>query len=133
MRRTRGPATAATRPTRPGWWGGAHPFALLDTTVVHNGEISSYDANRRFIEMFGYSCDLLTDTEVITYIIDYLGRKLGLTYSEIANVIAVCSGPPLKSRSRQKERERLTYSAQRLSHLSWSPARSPSSSATPAA
>ena len=31
----------------PGWWGGAHPFALLDTTVVHNGEISSYDANRR--------------------------------------------------------------------------------------
>ena len=25
----------------PGWWGGAHPFSLLDTTVVHNGEISS--------------------------------------------------------------------------------------------
>ena len=64
----------------PGWWGGAHPFALLSTTVVHNGEISSYDANRRFIEMFGYSCDLLTDTEVITYIVDYLGRKLGLTF-----------------------------------------------------
>ena len=21
----------------PGWWGGAHPFALLDRTVVHNG------------------------------------------------------------------------------------------------
>ena len=38
----------------PGWWGGAHPFALLDYSVVHNGEISSYDANRRFIEMFGY-------------------------------------------------------------------------------
>ena len=37
----------------PGWWGGAHPFALLDYSVVHNGEISSYDANRRFIEMFG--------------------------------------------------------------------------------
>ena len=34
----------------PGWWGGAHPFALLDYTVVHNGEISSYDANRRAIE-----------------------------------------------------------------------------------
>ena len=25
----------------PGWWGGAHPFALLDYSVVHNGEISS--------------------------------------------------------------------------------------------
>ena len=42
----------------PGWWGGAHPFALLDYSVVHNGEISSYDANRRFIEMYGYHCAL---------------------------------------------------------------------------
>ena len=25
----------------PGWWGGAHPFTLLDWSVVHNGEISS--------------------------------------------------------------------------------------------
>ena len=52
----------------PGWWGGAHPFALLDLSVVHNGEISSYDANRRCIEMYGYNCNLLTDTEVITYL-----------------------------------------------------------------
>ncbi|MCQ2771197.1 MAG: hypothetical protein MJ236_05305, partial [Clostridia bacterium] len=56
----------------PGWWGGAHPFTLLDYSIVHNGEISSYDTNRRFIEMFGYKCTLQTDTEVITYIIDYL-------------------------------------------------------------
>ena len=46
----------------PGWWGGAHPFTLLDWSIVHNGEISSYDANRRFIEMFGYKCTLQTDT-----------------------------------------------------------------------
>ena len=72
----------------PGWWGGAHPFALLDFSVVHNGEISSYDANRRFIEMFGYRCTLQTDTEVITYILDYLVRVQGLTLREAANVIA---------------------------------------------
>lgn len=72
----------------PGWWGGAHPFALLDYSVVHNGEISSYDANRRAIEMYGYQCTLQTDTEVITYIIDYLHRKKGLTFEEIAAVIA---------------------------------------------
>ena len=63
----------------PGWWGGAHPFAMLEYSVVHNGEISSYDANRRFIEMFGYKCTLLTDTEVITYMVDYLLRRQGLT------------------------------------------------------
>ncbi|MCL2211967.1 MAG: glutamine amidotransferase family protein [Treponema sp.] len=72
----------------PGWWGGAHPFSLLDYTVVHNGEISSYDANRRAIEMYGYKCSLQTDTEVITYIIDYLHRKVKLTLKEIASVIA---------------------------------------------
>lgn len=72
----------------PGWWGGAHPFALLDYSVVHNGEISSYDANRRAIEMHGYKCTLQTDTEVITYMIDYLNRKIGLTFDEIASVIA---------------------------------------------
>lgn len=72
----------------PGWWGGAHPFTLLDYSIVHNGEISSYDANRRFIEMFGYKCNLQTDTEVITYIMDYLLRDKGLTLSEAASVIA---------------------------------------------
>ena len=72
----------------PGWWGGAHPFALLNYSIVHNGEISSYDANRRFIEMFGYRCTLQTDTEVITYIADYLLRKQGLTLEETASVIA---------------------------------------------
>jgi glutamate synthase domain-containing protein 1 len=72
----------------PGWWGGAHPFGLLDLSVVHNGEISSYDANRRYIEMFGYKCMLLTDTEVITYILDFLTRKKGLSLKEAANVIA---------------------------------------------
>ena len=72
----------------PGWWGGAHPFALLDYSVVHNGEISSYDANRRAIEMYGYKCTLQTDTEAITYIIDYLHRKQGLTFKEIASVVA---------------------------------------------
>ena len=72
----------------PGWWGGAHPFTLLDFSVVHNGEISSYDANRRFIEMFGYKCTLKTDTEVITYIMDYLVRRQGLTLKEAASVVA---------------------------------------------
>ena len=72
----------------PGWWGGAHPFALLDYSIVHNGEISSYDANRRCIEMYGYKCTLQTDTEVITYIADYLLRKQGLTLEETASVIA---------------------------------------------
>ena len=92
----------------PGWWGGAHPFALLDYSIVHNGEISSYDANRRFIEMFGYKCTLQTDTEVITYIADYLIRRQGLTLEETASVIAAPFWDTIKRKS-EKEKEKLTY------------------------
>ncbi len=92
----------------PGWWGGAHPFAMLDTSIVHNGEISSYDANRRFIEMYGYKCTLLTDTEVITYIIDFLVRKQGLTLTETARVIAAPFWSTIEKLP-PEERERLTY------------------------
>lgn len=71
----------------PGWWGGAHPFGLLDYSIVHNGEISSYDTNRRFLEMFGYKCKLLTDTEAITYIFDYLNRRCSMPLEEIPNIV----------------------------------------------
>ncbi len=71
----------------PGWWGGAHPFTLLGWSIVHNGEISSYDANRRFVEMFGYKCTLMTDTEVITYLFDLLIRKHGMTLQQAADVV----------------------------------------------
>ncbi|KNZ43135.1 class II glutamine amidotransferase [Acetobacterium bakii] len=91
----------------PGWWGGAHPFALLDYSIVHNGEISSYDANRRFIEMFDYKCNLQTDTEVITYIIDYLNRKQGLNYENIAKIIAAPFWEEIK-RMPEAEAKRIT-------------------------
>ena len=92
----------------PGWWGGAHPFSLLDFSMVHNGEISSYDANRRFVEMFGYRCSLQTDTEVITYILDYLIRRQGLTPKESANIIAAPFWSTIERKS-EEERKRLTY------------------------
>lgn len=92
----------------PGWWGGAHPFALLDYSVVHNGEISSYDANRRAIEMYGYKCTLLTDTEVITYMIDYLHRRVGLTFKEICNVFAAPFWSTIENMP-EEEREELTF------------------------
>ena len=59
----------------PGWWGGAHPFTLLDWSIVHNGEISSYGINARYLEQFGYTCSLGTDTEVAAYLFDLLLRR----------------------------------------------------------
>ena len=93
----------------PGWWGGAHPFTLLDYSIVHNGEISSYDATRRFIEMFGYKCTLQTDTEVITYIMDYLVRVQGLTLGEAASVIAAPFWSAIAGKSDLEDKEKHTF------------------------
>ena len=62
----------------PGWWGGAHPFNILNWSIVHNGEVSSYGINKRYLESFGYKCALRTDTEVLAYLLDLLIRVHGL-------------------------------------------------------
>ncbi len=72
----------------PGWWGGAHPFNILDWTVIHNGEISSYGINRRYLEQFGYHCTMQTDTEVIAYAVDLLVRKHSLPIEIVAKILA---------------------------------------------
>jgi len=72
----------------PGWWGGAHPFTLLDWSIVHNGEISSYGINKRYLEMFGYKCTLLTDTEVVAYLLDLLVRRHGLSIRTACTALA---------------------------------------------
>jgi glutamate synthase domain-containing protein 1 len=76
-----------------GWWGGAHPFNILDWTVVHNGEISSYGINQRYLEQFGYKCTMQTDTEVVAYAVDLLVRKHNLPVETVASIMA----PPLWS------------------------------------
>lgn len=91
----------------PGWWGGAHPFGLLSYSVVHNGEISSYDANRRYIEMFGYKCNLQTDTEVITYVIDFLLRVKKLTLEEVAKVISASFWSTINDKSEEEKRQEI--------------------------
>jgi len=75
----------------PGWWGGAHPFTLLDWSIVHNGEISSYGINSRYLEQFGYKCTLGTDTEVAAYLFDLLLRRHKLPLELACKALA----PPL--------------------------------------
>jgi len=71
-----------------GWWGGAHPFCILDWTVIHNGEISSYGINQRFLEQYGYHCTMQTDTEVVAYAVDLLLRKHNLSLEIAAKILA---------------------------------------------
>ncbi|HWQ64958.1 MAG TPA: glutamine amidotransferase family protein [Methanospirillum sp.] len=88
-----------------GWWGGAHPFNLLNWSVVHNGEITSYGTNRRYIESFGYICRMYTDTEVVAYLMDLLARKHKLSPEHAVRALA----PPF-----WEEIERMEPSEQEL-------------------
>lgn len=72
----------------PGWWGGAHPFTMLNYSVVHNGEISSYGINKRCLESYGYECTMRTDTEVVAYAVDLLKRRHELPWELVAKVFA---------------------------------------------
>jgi glutamate synthase domain-containing protein 1 len=75
----------------PGSWYGAHPFSLLSWSVIHNGEITSYGTNKRYLEAFGYHCLLGTDTEVIAYLFDQLVRRHNIPVP----IAALAFNPPL--------------------------------------
>jgi glutamate synthase domain-containing protein 1 len=99
----------------PGWWGGAHPFNLLNWSVVHNGEITSYGTNQRYIESFGYKCTMFTDTEVVAYLIDLLVRRHGLSIEMATRALAA---PFWDEIDRMQEKERKLNTAIRMAYAS---------------
>ena len=59
--------------------------------------------------MFGYKCTLKTDTEVITYIMDYLIRVQGLTLTEAASVIAAPFWSTIEGEQDEEKRRKYAY------------------------
>ena len=92
------------------WWGGAHPFGILDWAVVHNGEISSYGINRRFLQHYGYYCTLSTDTEVMAYLFDLFVRKQGFDFEITGKILA----SPLWEKIEKMDGNRDFYRALRM-------------------
>ena len=79
-------------------------FSLPDYSVALNGNINSYTANRQALQSQGYNLTNLntrSQSELAAYIIDYLHRKKGLNFEEIASVTA----PPPKKTIEIMERE----------------------------
>ena len=92
----------------PGWWAGAHPISILDWSVCHNGEITSYGVNKKMVEMAGYKCSLLTDTEVVTYLWDLLVRKHDLPIPAAAFAMAPWYYPLIEGMD-EKSRQLATW------------------------
>jgi len=72
----------------------AHPFTAGETVIVHNGDLSSYGANRRLI---GYSLGLSgftgNDSEVIAYLVEMLYRD-GLGPADVVDALVYGRGSP---------------------------------------
>ncbi len=65
----------------------SHPFAVGDVAIVHNGDISSFGANRRFLERLGFQSFTGTDSEVMAFLLHYLLAERGLSPEEAARVL----------------------------------------------
>ena len=70
---------------------------------MHNGEISSYGINSRYLEQFGYKCTLGTDTEVAAYLFDLMLRRHKLSLSLACTAL---SAPLWAEIDRMPEQER---------------------------
>jgi glutamate synthase domain-containing protein 1 len=90
------------------WWGGAHPFSLLDWSVVHNGEITSSGVNRNYLQMYDYSCTLRTDTEVISYLFDLFARERGMSVEDTCTILSPPLWDEIEEIEDESERMRIT-------------------------
>ena len=66
----------------------SHPFSFFNTAIVHNGDISSFGANINFLNSRGIPNLVGTDSEVVSFIIDYLVRVMKLSMEEIGLILS---------------------------------------------
>ncbi|WP_291999665.1 glutamate synthase [Caldivirga sp.] len=72
----------------------SHPFALNDTAIVHNGELSSYGVNAVHLgTTMGVRGLVGTDSEAVAYIFNYLVKVIGL---DIETAVKVLVNPSLR-------------------------------------
>jgi glutamate synthase domain-containing protein 1/glutamate synthase domain-containing protein 3 len=65
----------------------SHPFASMNTAIVHNGDISSYGSNMELLNSWGIKSHVGTDSEVIARLLDHLLRVEGLSVRDAATVL----------------------------------------------
>ena len=77
-------------PTRGRVWhpGGAHPFAALNTALVHNGDFANYYSVSEYLSQRHFFPQFLTDTEVAVLIFDLWHRLYGYSLEYVIESMA---------------------------------------------
>ncbi len=65
----------------------SHPFSSMNAAIVHNGDISSFGANLKFLQSRGVESLVGTDSEVIAYLVDYLVRVEGISMEDVGGIL----------------------------------------------
>ena len=77
-------------PTRGRVWhpGGAHPFAALNTALVHNGDFANYFSVSEYLSQRHFYPQFLTDTEVAVLTFDLWHRLYGYSLEYVIESMA---------------------------------------------
>ena len=62
----------------------SHPFSMMEWSIVHNGDVSSFGGNMPFMRSAGVESFVGNDSELICCLIDFLTRVEGLSIPEAA-------------------------------------------------
>jgi len=65
----------------------SHPFSSFDCAIVHNGDLSSFGSNMRFLDSVGWTSHVGTDSEVVAQLLDYMVRVKKLSIMDAAKII----------------------------------------------
>lgn len=87
------------------WWG-AHPINILNSTIVHNGDLSSSPSNRQGLEAENVARSVGTDSEAILLEVDDLIEKRGFDYQKVEWVM--CQKFP-KELNSMDEKDKIAY------------------------
>lgn len=65
----------------------SHPFAAGEVAIVHNGDVSSFGANVRYLRKRGYTSFTGTDSEVVAILLHHLLEERGLSPGDAARTL----------------------------------------------
>lgn len=65
----------------------SHPFAAGEVAIVHNGDVSSFGANVRYLRKRGYTSFTGTDSEVVAILLHHLLEERGLAPGAAARAL----------------------------------------------
>jgi glutamate synthase domain-containing protein 1/glutamate synthase domain-containing protein 3 len=107
-------------PTKGRVWhpGGAHPFGVMNTALVHNGDFANYSSVCEYLVQRNIYPQFLTDTEVSVQIFDLLDRTYGYPLEYIIESLAPTTELDFDRLSKEKQS---IYRAIQATHIHASP------------